>query len=82
MYHVYVLVSSKDNQYYIGQTRNIAKRLERHNNGFVKSTRNRRPLSLVHSEIYPTRSEALKREKFLKSGEGHRFINTIVEKYK
>jgi putative endonuclease len=80
MYHVYVLVSSKDNQYYIGQTRNIAKRLERHNNGFVKSTRNRRPLTLIHSETYSTRAEAMKREKFLKSGEGHRFINTMLQK--
>ena len=74
MFRVYVLKSGNDGNYYIGHTNNLANRLLRHNNGYVKSTRNRRPLTLVYEELFKTRSEAMKREKFLKSGEGHTFL--------
>jgi putative endonuclease len=67
MYYVYVLQSERDNRYYIGQTNNVDERLQRHNNGEVQSTRNRRPLVLIHKEKFETRRDAMKREKYLKS---------------
>ncbi len=74
MFYVYVLKSEKDGNYYIGQTNNLESRIRRHNLGYVVSTRNRKPLSLVYFEEVPNRSQAMRREKFLKSGEGHKYI--------
>ena len=74
MYYTYVLLSLKDNNYYIGQTNDVDSRFLRHQNGLVKSTKNRRPLKLLFSESFETRSKAMKHEKYLKSGAGHNYI--------
>ena len=74
MYYVYVLRSDKDGKFYIGQTNNLENRMWRHKSGYIVSTKNRRPLKLVFYEEYPNRSQAMRREKFLKSGEGHKII--------
>ncbi len=65
MYYVYVLISKKDGLFYVGQTNDLSRRLWRHQQGYVRSTRHRRPLELLFYEEYETRSEAMKREKFL-----------------
>lgn len=81
MYIVYVLRSLKDQKFYIGQTNDIEKRLQRHNNGFVVSTRSRRPFILVYNESFISRAEAMRREKYLKSLKGgstfYRIIGSI-----
>ena len=77
MYTVYVLRSLKNNYRYIGQTNNIDKRLAEHNSGLSKSTKNIRPLVLDYSEEYATRSKAMKRERFLKSGKGREWLTSI-----
>ena len=66
MYYVYILKSQKDGDLYIGQTSDLNQRLEYHNSGRIKSTRRRTPLELIHAEEFPTRGEAMKREKALK----------------
>ena len=75
---VYVLRSLKDGKLYIGMTTDLQRRLQEHNHGKNPSTRHRRPLVLLHTEVYPTRAEAAKRERFLKSGPGHKFLKTIL----
>ena len=70
MYYVYILLSIKDNRRYFGFTNNIERRLFEHNNGLVKSTRNRRPLRIIHTETFTTKEEAMKREKELKKKKG------------
>lgn len=77
MYTVYVLKSLKNNYRYIGQTKDINKRLAEHNAGLSKSTKNIRPLVLDYTEEYYTRSEAMKRERFLKSGKGREWLSLI-----
>jgi putative endonuclease len=77
MFIVYILRSLKDNNLYIGMTKNISERLSRHEKGGVPSTRNRRPLVLLHTEEYPDRFQARKREKYLKSGPGHRELSQL-----
>ena len=77
MFTVYVLLSKKDNKRYIGCSSNLDRRLAEHNSGLVKSTKNRRPLKLIYSEEYDQKSEALRREKFFKSGKGRAFLNHI-----
>jgi len=68
----------KVNKFYIGQTKNLVARLERHNAGKVLSTKGRTPLSLVYSEQFSTRSEAVKRESFLKSLKGNNIFKQII----
>ncbi|MFA4904947.1 MAG: GIY-YIG nuclease family protein [Candidatus Margulisiibacteriota bacterium] len=66
-YSVYILKSLKDGKYYIGQTSDLEKRIDAHNRGSVKSTKNRRPMELVYSEICASASEARQREHYFKS---------------
>jgi putative endonuclease len=74
LYFVYVLKSKKDNKRYIGFTDNLDRRISEHNAGLVKSTRNRRPLELVYFEKFGKKSEAMKREKYFKTGFGRAFL--------
>ena len=74
MYTVYVLRSESDSNFYIGQTNDLDKRLLRHQSGLVKSTRHRRPFTLVFSKKFETRAAAMRFEKYLKSGAGHQYI--------
>ena len=73
-YFVYILISKKDNKRYIGMTSNLQRRLFEHNAGSVKSTRNRRPLELLHKEEFDNKSDALLREKELKNKKGKIFL--------
>jgi len=70
MYYTYVLISIKDNKRYFGFTENIERRLIEHNSGLVKSTKNRRPLRVIHIEEFETKEEAMRREKELKKKKG------------
>jgi len=79
MNYIYVLKSKKDLKRYIGLTNNLGNRISLHNNGNVESTKNRRPLELLYYEEIEDRAEAAKREKFLKSGKGREFLNSILK---
>jgi len=74
MNYVYVLQSLKDKDLYIGMTEDVVRREKDHYAGKVESTRNRRPLKLIYYECYLDEDDAKGREKFLKSGSGHRFL--------
>ena len=78
MYFVYILKSLKDSKYYIGQTENLESRLNKHNSGQVNSTKSRKPLILIKSEIFETRGEARKRENYLKKLKGGNEFKKII----
>jgi len=73
-YFVYILKSLKDSGYYYGYTSNLENRLEKHNSLMVKSTKSRAPFILHYTEIFKTKSEALKRERFFKSIDGYNWL--------
>ncbi len=77
MYYVYILLL-KNNQLYKGSTANLKARLERHQKGKVKSTKSFLPCKLVHHECYLLKSDALRREKFLKTTEGRRLLRQQI----
>ncbi|MEI6649943.1 MAG: GIY-YIG nuclease family protein [Candidatus Moraniibacteriota bacterium] len=70
MFYVYILRSKKDNDFYIGSTGDLKRRMKEHNRGVVESTRHRRPLELLCYEAYNYKEEAQARERFLKSSDG------------
>lgn len=71
MYYVYILLSKKDGELYVGSTPNLKNRIVKHENGFVRATKYRRPLKLIYYEGYLISSDAKRREVFLKGGKGH-----------
>jgi putative endonuclease len=75
MFHVYVLQSLSTGRYYVGYTSELTQRLGQHNNGITKSTKNRGPWTLIYQESFPTKVEAMQRERFLKSGQGREGLN-------
>ena len=73
-YYVYVLRSAKFERNYVGFTKNLAKRLRQHNAGNNKSTKPYLPWVVMFFETFPSKEEALKREKFFKTGKGREYI--------
>ncbi len=80
MYFTYVLLSQKDSKFYIGFTSNLKERFEEHSHGFVPSTKDRRPLKLVYYEACLVQNDAIKREKYFKTGFGRRFLKSRISK--
>ncbi|MBI5401421.1 GIY-YIG nuclease family protein [Candidatus Wolfebacteria bacterium] len=77
-FYTYVLESLKDKKLYIGWTNNLKERIEDHNKGLVKSTKERRPLQLKYFEGCKDKDKAIKREKYFKTGFGRRFLNNRI----
>ena len=70
MFHVYVLRSGTSGGRYVGSCENVAERVRRHNTGHSKSTRHGVPWILIHRESFSTRAEAVRKERYYKSGLG------------
>lgn len=78
MFYVYVIKSLKDNTRYKGHCQNLHVRLKQHNQRKVKSTKGRLPWRLEYWETFDTHEEAIAREKYLKSGVGREWLNSIL----
>ena len=78
MFTMYILQSERDGKYYIGSTDDLSKRLTRHNNGYSRYTKNRGPFKLVYREEFASRSEAKKREYYLKSLKSKSAIEKLI----
>jgi putative endonuclease len=79
MYYVYVLRSVKFGRLYKGVTDDVPRRLREHNEGLSASTKHWRPWELVHLEEHGTRAEALRRERYLKSGKGREELREALK---
>ena len=57
------MVECSDHTYYTGWTNDLEKRIRAHNAGRgAKDTRPRRPVRLVHVEVFDTKEQAMRRE--------------------
>lgn len=74
-YYVYTLESLTDGKRYIGYTQDLRKRLEEHNSGKSIATAPRRPFRLVYYEACLERSDAIRRERYMKTTDGRRFMS-------
>jgi len=67
MYFTYILYSLTFGKYYIGQSNDVKKCLQKHNSGQVASTKPYKPWKLVLAIEKSTRSEAMVLERKLKN---------------
>jgi len=74
VYTVYVLRSDLKDQIYIGHTDRIKQRLIEHQTGSNRSTQGVLDWKLIYEEDHVSRSLAMKREKFLKTGDGRKVL--------
>ncbi len=81
MYYVYLLYSKKFDRFYIGQTSDLDRRFEQHNAGDVKSTKPFRPWERIYFEAYENRSDAMRREHFLKKQKNKLFLKRLASTY-
>ena len=77
MFTVYAIKSTTHNFIYVGMTENLEERLSRHNNGYVQSTKNFRPFTLINQEQAVDGTQARIREKYFKSTSGKRFLRNL-----
>jgi len=79
MIYVYVLKSLKDGKLYTGLTRNLPQRIKEHGEGKVFSTKSRRPFVLIYYEACLSESDAKRRERYLKTGMGKRYLKNRLK---
>lgn len=79
MFYTYVLRSKKDNKLYTGFTNNLKERYKLHKLGKVISTKYRGELELIYFESCLDETDAVRREKYLKSGMGKRFLKSRLK---
>ena len=76
MYYVYLITSIKHpNQFYIGYTNDVQKRLITHNHGGSPHTAKYKPWKLAVYLYFASKERAVKFEKYLKSQSGRAFLN-------
>jgi putative endonuclease len=78
LYHVYILQSQTTGRYYIGQSIDVRARIAYHNANYSLSLKNRGPWKLVYTEQYASRSEAVRRERQIKSWKDRRMIEKLL----
>jgi predicted GIY-YIG superfamily endonuclease len=74
MYYVYILKYS-NGEIYTGCTENLRDRIDKHNKGYVKSTKKFLPVKLINYIAFSEKDKAYLFEKYLKSGSGKAFLN-------
>jgi putative endonuclease len=81
MFFTYVLLSKKDGNFYTGYTSDLKNRISKHNNGHIESTKMRRPLELIYFEACLNEKDAIRRERYLKTSWGKRYIKSRLQNF-
>ena len=78
MYTIYVL-KDKNGKLYKGITNNLSRRLNEHKRGKTNTTAKMKDFALIYKENYNDFIEARKRELYLKSAAGRRYLKKFME---
>ena len=81
MYYIYILRSLRDDNLYTGFSSNLRNRVQKHKKGLVEATKFRKPLELIYYEASLSRKDAMRREIYLKSAWGKRYIKGRLSEY-
>jgi len=76
MVAVYVL-KGETGKRYVGITKDLSRRLAEHRSRHSKGSQIIGRFSLIHTETFDDYKEARAREKFLKSGQGRKWLDTL-----
>jgi putative endonuclease len=80
MYSVYILLNRSKTRTYTGVAADVDKRLKKHNDGKVPSSRPYCPYNLIHVEAFRSLKEARQKERFYKSTTGRRRLHEIINR--
>lgn len=80
MYSVYIIYSQKLNKYYIGYSSDVEDRIKKHNSNSKGFTNLGKPWTLIYSEQYDSKMEAMAREKQLKNWKNRERIEQLIKK--
>jgi putative endonuclease len=78
MWYLYIIYSENLDKYYTGVTDELEWRLERHNQGWSRSTKGGIPWRIVYIEEYETKADALKREREIKRRKSRKYIESLI----
>ena len=81
MHYVYVLQSEVDGRFYTGCTGDLRKRFQQHNDGKVPATQRRTPFKLIYYEASFSVHDAYRRERYLKTSYGKRYLKSRLRCY-
>jgi len=80
-YYTYIIQSLRDGSFYIGYSSDLEKRILFHNNKLSKYTSTRTPWKLVYFVEFENKSDAIKREKFLKKQRNREFNKKLIKDF-
>lgn len=80
MYTIYAIYNKNHNKIYIGQTTDLSRRLNEHNEHLMKGYTSHYDgiWCIIYKEYAKNRIEALEREKQLKSYRGREFVKKYI----
>lgn len=78
-FFVYVIESINFEYTYVGHTSSLKQRMNDHNRGKTRSNKAYKPFELIYYEVFDHREEAVKREKYFKSGSGRELLKKILK---
>jgi putative endonuclease len=79
MVYVYVIESLLDQTRYTGIAKNVTQRLNEHNHGKNRFTKGHLPWKIIFTEPHADWASARKKEKYLKSAAGKRWLVKYLE---
>lgn len=79
MYFVYIIHSQVTNRFYIGSSKNVHRRVIQHNSGSTRSTKSGIPWKIVTTEEFQQKSDALRRERQIKSYKSGRAFKALIQ---
>lgn len=81
MFYVYILQSEAKNRLYVGKTVDLKRRIAEHNAGQKVSTKAYRSWVVIFYDAYIKSSDASRRERYLKTTQGHQAIRRMLHDY-
>ncbi len=73
-YTAYILISRVARKTYVGHTNDLERRLEEHNRGKSLFSKRYKPWEFIYKENFNNETDAIRKEKYLKSAAGRRWI--------
>ena len=81
MFSTYILESEESGRWYIGHYNDPQRRIQEHNSGHTKSTKNKGPWRLIFNKEFKSKKDALEFEFILKKLKNKHYIRNKYQKY-